>query len=127
VGSGSDPSRPGVPYALMQEEGGTQYPRNAKMLRIPLDAAKTAAGVDRYPTPLRVSAPDKFYLYKARSGNLFLRDRASGEFWYLLRDSATIPGTHYLWRAIDTTSGKLEGSLVALLERVLDEAEKGAN
>ena len=125
VGSGSDPQRPGVPYAAMQEEGGVQRPRTAKMLRIPLDAAKTAAGVDRYPTPLRISAPDKFFLYRATSGKLFLRDKLDGSFWYILKDSVTIPGTHFLYRAISATTGKLEGSLVNLLEKVLDEAAEG--
>jgi len=127
IGSGSDPARPGVPYAAMQEFGGVQLPRTAKMLRIPLEAAKTAAGVDRFPRPLRVSAPDKFFLYRSKAGNLLLRDRLTGIPWYVLKHSVTIPGTHFLMRAVETTSGYLEGTLSALLERVLDEAEKEAS
>ena len=127
VGSGSDPQRPGVPYAAMQEEGKKDHrsSRAGGMLRIPLDAAKTAAGVDRYPTPLRISAPDKFFLWQAKSGKLFLRDKLDGSFWYILKDSVTIPGTHFLYRAISATTGKLGGSLVNLLEKVLDEAAEG--
>jgi len=123
VGSGSDPSRPGVPYALMQEEGGVQRPRNAKMLRIPLSAAKTAAGVDRYPTPLRVSAPDKFFLMRAKDGDLFLVDRVTEVPWYKLVYSSTIPGSHFLYRAFDATTGELDGRLAGLLEGVFAEAE----
>jgi hypothetical protein len=124
VGSGSSPERPGVPYAGMQEFGGTQYPRKAKMLRIPLAAALTAAGVDRFPTPLRASAPGQFYVRRARDGRLFLHDRLTDVPWYRLADSSTIPGTHFLYRAFESATGVLEGRLRDLLEEVLDAAEK---
>ena len=144
VGSGSDtgaageqrPSgesrRPGVPYARMQEEGGTVRPNPPrKYLAIPLAAARTQDGgtksaqVTRLPTSLYDSAPNKFICHPSKDGRLFLWDRVTHTPWYRLKEQTTIPATHFLYRAIDSTTGKLEGSLVGLLEKVLDEAAEG--
>lgn len=42
-----------VPYARIQEEGGTIKPEKAQFLAIPTQFAKTAAGVPKYSGPLR--------------------------------------------------------------------------
>lgn len=49
-------------YADIQEKGGTIKPKNARFLAIPLEGAKTAAGVPRFSSPLRESsAPPMFF------------------------------------------------------------------
>lgn len=47
-------------YFAAHEYGVTIRPVSAKYLAIPLDAAKTPAGVPRYPSPLRSSLPEAF-------------------------------------------------------------------
>jgi hypothetical protein len=51
-----------VVYAGVMERGATITPKRGKFLRIPLGPAKTQAGLDRYPTPLRVSGAGLFFV-----------------------------------------------------------------
>jgi hypothetical protein len=53
------------PYAAIHEEGGTIRPNKRKWLTIPLDAAKTAAGVSRGAAP---SFDDAFFIRPSSSG-----------------------------------------------------------
>lgn len=86
-----------TPYARIQEEGGTVRPVNRKYLRVPLGPALTGAGVDRLPTSLYTSAPDKFFVAKSRKGTLLLRDRETGEPWYaLIKGPVTVAPKFYL-------------------------------
>ncbi len=94
--AGGTDGRGEVGYASIQEHGGVVVPRTAKMLRIPLGPALTAAGVDRFPTPLRQSAPGMFYLRRSKAGNLLLFHRETGIPWYVLKHSVTIPPRPYL-------------------------------
>ena len=91
-----------VPYARIQEEGGTITPRNARFLAIPVGPALTAAGVSRFRSPRDVQG------LHYQHGTL--RDQ-QGRVWYLLRRSVTIRGTRFLSAAVDT-------ALQALPERV---------
>lgn len=105
-----------VRYARIQEKGGTVTPKRGKYLRIPLKAAKTAAGVDRYAGPLRQALPGLFVL-RAKSGKLFLvRAKGKGknrglEFLYLLVASSTIPGRPYLLPSMDDVAASLRRNL----------------
>lgn len=54
------PPSPAVKYADFLVRGGTIRPKNARQLAIPLPAARTAAGVPRYASPLRVTLPRSF-------------------------------------------------------------------
>jgi hypothetical protein len=121
IGAGSNPSRPAPPYARIQEEGGTIRPRRRKYLRIPLGPAKTAAGVDRYPTSLYDSAPDKFFVSMSKAGNLLLRDRITGEPWYLLEKESHIRGEPYLEPAARNAARRLNVTLRDLLANAMDE------
>ena len=68
-----------VVYASTHEFGATIRPKNAKALRIPIPGgpALTAAGVDRYATPLRQTAGGMFRLVKF-GGKAFLRKTGKG-------------------------------------------------
>jgi len=110
-----------VPYIFAHEFGLTQKPKNAKYLRIPLRFAKTRAGVDRYSTPLRSSAPDLFYAAKSKKGNLLLWHREKKEPWYVLKKSVKIPkaptvGPAFLW---------LEKNMIPALADAVDFELKG--
>lgn len=62
----------GVPYARIQEHGGTVKPINARFLAIPLDANKTAAGVPRYPSPRAFIAAHPGETFFLRAGGTLL-------------------------------------------------------
>jgi len=85
-----------VPYAAAHEFGSTIRPKRARMLRIPLPAALTSAGVDRFPSPLRQTGAGLFYLRRSRRGNLILFNRVTSEPWYVLRDKVEIPARPFL-------------------------------
>jgi len=80
-----------VPYIYTHEYGATIRAKPGKALRIPLPAALTAAGVDRYPPPLKVTGRGKFYLAKSKKGNALLFNKRTDEPWYVLRKRVKIP------------------------------------
>jgi len=88
-------------YAPVQERGATISARRARYLTIPLDAAKTPAGVARGPAR---SFPNTFFLRSSR-GNLLLMQRRPGQKavpLFLLKRSVKVPprlGLEAEWRA----------------------------
>lgn len=62
----------GVIYAKTQEFGGTITPKKAQYLAIPLNAAKTKAGVSRYSSPRDI--PGLFFM-KSKAGKPLLVKR----------------------------------------------------
>jgi hypothetical protein len=112
-----------VRYARMQEQGGIQKPSTPgiKYLRIPIPGgpALTNAGLDRYPPPLRQTAPPGFFrVHKSEAGNLLLvHDKITRggkpkmELWYVLRRSVTIPARPYLRPALEATAKTLPGEI----------------
>lgn len=74
-------------YARIHEKGGTIKPTKSKYLAIPLDAAKTGAGVSRYKSPRDVPGL-KFGGY-SKAGNPILRT-VEGQPMYVLVQSVTI-------------------------------------
>ena len=122
IGVGSR-TRQGPPYGRIQELGGTVRPVRAKMLTIPLDAAKKPAGSAKIPSPLRTHAPDKFFLWKSpRTGKLFLRDRITGVPWYILVRQSTIPARPYLRPAAEAAGERLIKTLGTLASEALGAA-----
>lgn len=85
-----------VVYAGAQEYGATIVPKRGKYLRIPLPAAKTQAGLDRYPTPLRISGAGLFRVQQGKAGALYLIHTPSGQPWYKLVRSVTLRARPYL-------------------------------
>lgn len=84
-------------YAAIHESGGT-ITGKGKLLAIPLAAARTSAGVSRYPSPLRQTLPASFpngtFVRRSRAGNLILfgknPDRSITPL-FALKQSVTIP------------------------------------
>ena len=81
---------PGVPYAKIQETGGTIRPKTAKFLAIPLPAALDGNGV-----PLRAGPRDwdKTFCAMSKAGNLIIFRRLGAAITplYVLKDEVTIP------------------------------------
>jgi hypothetical protein len=113
-----------VRYARMQEQGGRQTPKNGKYLRVPVQGgpALTAAGVDRFPGPLRTTAPPGFFrLIKTAQGKLFLvhdkKDRS--EIWYQLLRSVNIPSRPYLKPAVEYGAERLRARLSSAVRQAV--------
>lgn len=80
-----------VPYAAIHEFGGVIKPKNAKYLTIPQDpffVGKRAREFD-------------LSVVRAKSGNLYLVQKNTGVFAYLLKKSVTMPARPYLSPAMD--------------------------
>ena len=93
-----------VRYARIQEKGGTiKSSRKGGMLAIPLGPAKTPAGVSRYKSPRDVGG---LVLVTSRAGNLILLKPGEGPY-YVLKESVTIKGKHYLRDAMRTAAKKM--------------------
>lgn len=107
-----------VRYAKLQEVGGTVTGR--PYLRIPLPPALTGAGVDRYASPLRATAPGQFYLRRSKAGNLLLFNRADGRPWYVLKSSVTVRGSRFLGLAFDALEADARARLPQLLADALE-------
>lgn len=97
-------------YARMQEFGGVQRPRNAKMLAIPLSGALTPTGIGRFNGSLRAVLPAAFpggtFVARSKSGNLILFGKTDKDAdpiaLFVLKSQVTIPprlGTRDLWKA----------------------------
>lgn len=113
-----------VKYAAIHEYGGEIRPVNGRYLRIPTLWALTAAGVDRYPTPLRQTAPGAFRVVGSDRG-LWLVPTKTGKGglqeppWYKLVERVTIPARPYLRPAIMDAAAKLPARTTAALRRAL--------
>ena len=105
-----------VRYAAIHEYGGTVRPKNGRYLRIPMGAAVTGAGVDRFTTPLRQSGAGLFRVQKAEDGRLFLVKtvgKGKGQPWYRLVTSARIPARPYLHPTIERVKLRIGPDIVA--------------
>lgn len=115
-------------HARMQEFGGIQKPRTAKMLAIPLEASRTAAGVSRWNTPLRAILPAAFpggtFVRRSKAGNLILFGKTSPDSdpipLFALKPQVVIParlGTRDLWRATRDQHQRILNGFVAEANR----------
>lgn len=91
-------------YAITHEEGKTITPKKSKFLAIPLDAAKTAAGVPRYSSPLRESGMKKTFIARSSAGNLILFASVGSQItpMFALVRSVTIPARLGAWKFMQT-------------------------
>lgn len=105
-----------VPYAGVQEFGGTIRPRRGKYLAIPVGPALTRAGVARYVSPRDV--PDLRFV---RVGQHALLAKPSGRGgkrltpWFWLVRQVRIRPKHYLTDARDRVARELPDSLSAAI------------
>ena len=111
-----------VVYAGVHEYGATITPKRGKYLRIPLGPAKTQAGLDRYPTPLRVSGAGLFFVRKSKAGRLLLIHKPSGVPWYMLVPSVTIRARPFLRPGAEEAARRLPAQFAKHLKTEIDAA-----
>jgi len=109
------------------EKGGEVRPRTAKMLRIPLDAAKTGKGIDRYANvPLR-TVPG-FFVVKSKAGNLLLmrsedRNPRNAVPWYVLKMRVYVKAHPWFSTGVARTNKQVSRIIGAHLARLEKEAK----
>lgn len=110
-----------VPYAAAHEWGTTIHAKNGGFLRIPLGPAKTAAGVDRFGGPLRVTGAGQFAVAMSSSGKgvlLKTTKPGKGQAWYALVRSVRIPARPFLTPSLKEAGDALVPKAVAELVRL---------
>lgn len=124
-------------YARIHEHGGTIRPTSAKMLAVPLSAARTPAGVSRYGSPLRAilaaNFPGGTFVQRTKSGALILFGKPTKDSapvpLFVLKDSVTIPprlGTRELWQQLESDRAKTISAWVSWANGKLAEAARAA-
>lgn len=93
-----------VPYAAIQEYGGTIHAKNAQFLAIPLPPALDAQGV---PLMMGPRAWPNTFVAKSKAGNLIIFQRRGTSIvpLYVLKTSVTIPPRLGLRTTIDAGLG----------------------
>lgn len=108
-------------YAKIQHYGGTILPRTVTRLAIPLLDHLRKQGL--WP---RDFEPGKFYATSPPGRNGALIDRETGQPWYLLRTSVTLPGTRYVTKgAADARRYIREVVRAAIRSAAMDTAAAG--
>ena len=101
-----------MPYAAIQEEGGEIHAKNVPHLTIPLPPALTPRGVAKYKSAREAIEKEKlFYLRNRGTGKEIMAKRIGGgkiEAWFALKESVTIPASHYATRAIEAAKPAAE-------------------
>ena len=105
-----------LPYANIQEKGGTIRAKNSKWLTIPLSGAKTASGRAK-----KASARDfsDTFVDKSESGNLIIFQEKGDKIipLFLLRKSVKVPGTKYMSRTLSSHTVRIGKILVDTVNR----------
>lgn len=90
-----------VPYARLQEYGGTVVPVNGKYLTIPVGPALNAIGQAKYESARQ--APGLQFVQSLKGQPLLVKlkkgpkgSAPTVEVWYVLRTSVTLPARRYL-------------------------------
>ncbi len=104
-----------VAYARIHELGGIIRPKAGKYLAIPLDPAKTPAGVAKGPPRAFVD----LVFAQTRGGQPLLVHKETGAAWFLLRRQVKIPRRPFLGPSVREATDQLPSALSRLLERAL--------
>jgi hypothetical protein len=101
-----------VKYARTQEFGARIQAKRSRYLAIPLDAARTAAGVARWPGPR--SVPGLFFI-RSKAGNplLVVRDGDGIRPMFALKERVTIKAQPYMRPAMGIVRKSLRPDLLA--------------
>ena len=106
-----------VRYAAIHEYGGTIRPSRRQFLTIPVhDSLRTGAGVARFASARDV--PGLQYA-ETSGGQRLLIHEDSGEVFYLLRRSVTLPPRPYLNPAIRTAAGHMNQDVLRAMRKLL--------
>ena len=108
-------------YARIHEFGGTIRPRKGKYLAIPLDAAKTGAGVSRMSSPRNVAGLN--YGGRSKAGNIILRDESGTPMFVLVRQ-VEIPPRLSMFKTWAEITPVIEGMLNSAIDKALSNAVK---
>ena len=107
----------------MHEEGAT-VPYKGKLLSIPMAAAKTAAGVPRWKSPLDVpESDDAFWITTHRGRHFFVRADENDNLTFLfvgLDRNVTIPARRPLGKANESSRAEI----VAIHKREIGRATR---
>lgn len=113
-----------VVYAGPIEYGfkGMSKPKNSRFFRIPLPAALTGAGDDRYPTPLRISGAGLFYVRRRKGEqDAVLIHRPSGQPWYkLVRSLKPRPARPFLRPGAQEAASRMPAQFAKHLRTEID-------
>lgn len=132
VGSGASLKTARMSYANIHETGGTIRPINAKMLTIPLKAAKTAAGVPRFTAREVQSGAagyDSSFIGRSKSGNLILFGSIKGMAkikvvpLFLLKDKVDIPARRYMSVTVEQTRKQVVDDIVDKIKEAKEKAQ----
>lgn len=102
-----------LPYGLAQERGATIVPKRVRFLTIPLDAAKTAVGVERFSARQMLSAG--YTGSFVRNGVLFGKRGEEAVPLFALRRSVTLPPRPFMGPALETMRPAIVSSLGAVV------------
>ncbi len=110
-----------VPYADIHEIGGMIIPKRKRFLTIPLDAAKTAAGVTRFTARALMLGQTKYSGSFINKGIIFgtLNKGKSKRVvpLFVLKTSVNIPARYYMSKTLEAT----QGSIVNIILKKIDE------
>lgn len=113
-----------VPYARIQEFGGTIRPRRSRYLAVPLPNAKTPGGDKRFASPRDV--PNLFVI-TGKSGNPVMMQRVGKQArpMFVLLKQVTIPATFYLTRAMKVVQKDVKKRLPAEVKTAILGGSRG--
>jgi len=110
-------------YARIQDQGGTIVPVRAKMLAIPLDPIMTATG-PRFAGPKEEG--DNLELVPILD-HLFLADKATGEFHWLLTPRVTLEGSGYVTKTVEEMKDEAPALVAKRVGEILGAGGKPAS
>jgi hypothetical protein len=108
-----------LPYAEIQNRGGTITPATKDYLAIPL----SSEAKNRWPRDWPVG---DLFAFRSKRGNLLLAERRTGtdlRIHYLLRKSVDIPATNYLEQAMQEAEPTIVEIVDEAVQAAIDEAE----
>lgn len=113
-----------VPYARLQEYGGTVLPVKGKFLAIPVGPALNSIGLAKYRSAR--DAPGLVYVQSLKGQPLLVKlvkgskgEAPRVEVWYVLRQSVTLPARRYLRDAWSAVLAELPARLADSAARAL--------
>lgn len=112
-----------LPYANIHETGGTITPRLARWLTIPLDAAKTAAGVQRFTAKDVMAGATKYSGSFVRKGIIFgkLERGKSARIipLFVLKQSVNIPPRYYMSKTLEQMAHNITRIILTRIDEEL--------
>ena len=111
-----------IPYAALQEYGGTITPKGGRFLAIPADVAQTGAGVSRYSSPRDVPGL-RFVSIRGGAAGLLVKDlggkNTRSQIWFYLVRRVRVRPTFYMRDAAAFTRQSLMNRISRRMTEVL--------